>query len=56
MLLLYIFAKATNNFTYVVPSTCFPKTNIENISKGIALHLRRIYDSDSKFEKRSAEY
>ena len=59
LLLLYIFAKATNSFTYVVPSTCFPKTNIENISKGIkgiALHLRRTYDSDSKFEKRSAEY
>ena len=56
LFLLYIFTKATNSFTYVVSSTCFPKTNIENISKGIALHLRRIYDSDSKFEKRNAEY
>ena len=52
---IYIFSKATNSFTYVLPSTCFPKTNIENIPKGIALHLRRICDSDSKFEKHSAE-
>ena len=51
-----IFSKATSSFTYVLPSTCFPKTNIENIPKGVALRLRRIYDSDNKFEKRSAEY
>ena len=51
-----IFSKATKSFTYVLPSTCFPKTNIENIPKGVALRLRRIYDSDNKFEKRSAEY
>ena len=51
-----IFCKATSSFTYVLPSTCFPKTNIENIPKGVALRLRRICDSDSKFEKRRAEY
>ena len=51
-----IFSKATNSFTYVLPSTCLLKTNIENIPKGVALRLRRICDSDSKFEKRSAEY
>ena len=51
-----IFSKATNSFTYVLSSTYFPKSNIENIPKGVALHLRRICDSDSKFEKRSAEY
>ena len=51
-----IFSKATKSFTYVLPSTCFPKTNIENIPKGVALRLRRICDSDNKFEKRSAEY
>ena len=32
-----IFSKATKSFTYVLPSTCFPKTNIENIPKGVAL-------------------
>ena len=46
-----IFSKATNSFPYVLRKTCFPKNNIENIPKGIALHLRRICDSDSKFEK-----
>ena len=42
--------------TCYVPSTCFPKNNIENIPKGVALHLRRICDSYEKLEKRSAEY
>ena len=51
-----IFAKATNSFTYVLPSTCFPKNSIENISKGVALPLRRICDSDDKFEERSVQY
>ena len=37
-----IFSKATNSFTYVLPSTCFLKNNIENIPKGVALRLRRI--------------
>ena len=43
-----IFSKTTNNFTYVPSSTCFPKNIIENIPKGVALHLRRMCDSDSK--------
>ena len=51
-----IFAKATNSFTYVLHSTCFPKKSIENVSKGIALGLRRICDSDDKFEERSVQY
>ena len=51
-----MFAKDTDSFTYVLPSTCFPKNNIENIPKGVALRLRRICDSDEKFEKHSAEY
>ena len=48
-----VFSKATNSFTYVLPNTCFPKSNIETIPKGAALHLRRICDCDNKFEKRS---
>ena len=35
-----IFSKATSSFTYVLPSTCFPKTNIENIPKIVALRLK----------------
>ena len=50
------FAKDTESFTYVLPSMCFPKNNLESIPKGVALRLRRICDSDEKFEKHSAEY
>ena len=32
-----IFAKATNSFTYVPPSICFPKNSIENVPKSFAL-------------------
>ena len=35
-ILVDIFAKATNSFTYVFPSTCFPKISIENLPKGTA--------------------
>ena len=41
----------TDSLTYLLPSTCFPKNNIENIPTGVALHLRKICDSDEKFEK-----
>ena len=51
-----IFSKTSINFTYVLSSNYFPKINIENIPKDVALHLRRICDFDSKFEKYSAEY
>ena len=37
-----IFAKATNSFTYILPSTSFPKNRTENVPKGVALRLRRI--------------
>ena len=51
-----LFAKDTDSFTYDLPSTCFPKTNIENIPKGVPLRLRRICDSDEKFENHNVEY
>ena len=44
------------SFMYVLPGTRFPKSEIENIPKGVALSLRRICDSDEKFEKYPAEY
>ena len=49
-------AKATNSFTNLLPSTCFPKNSIENIPKGVTLWLRRIFDSDDKFEEHSFQY
>ena len=51
-----MFVKPTNSFTYVLPSTCYPKKNINNVPKGIALRLRRICDTDEKFDIRSSEY
>ena len=37
-------------------STCYPKNNICNIPRGIAVRIRRICDGDETFEKRSSEY
>ena len=51
-----MFVKDNISFTYVPSSTCFSKHNTENIPKGAALCLRRICDSDEKFEKHSTEY
>ena len=51
-----VYAKPTNSFSYTSPNTCYPKNNICNIPKGIALRLRRICDDDETFDKRSTEY
>ena len=40
------FSKPTNSFTYVLRSTCYPKRNIKNVPKDIALRRKRICDSD----------
>ena len=52
-ILVDIFAKATNSFTYVLRSNCFRKNIIENVPEGVALRLRIICDSDDKFEEHS---
>ena len=51
-----VFVKSTNSFSYTKPNTCYPKNNICNIPRGIALRLRRICDDDEILEKRSSEY
>ena len=51
-----VYSKPTNSFTYVDLQTCYPSRNINKIPEGIALRLRRICDSDEKYEKRSNEY
>ena len=51
-----VYAKSTNSFTYVLPSTCFPQKSINKVLKGIPLRLRRIYDSDEKFDIRRSKY
>ena len=55
-ILVNIFPKATNSFTYVLPSNWFSKNSTENVPKGVGLRLRRIFDSDDKFEERSVQY
>ena len=51
-----VFSKLTNSFTYVLPCPCYPNRKIKNVPKGIALRLRRICDSDEKYDQRSEEY
>ena len=51
-----VYSKPTNSFTYVNSKTCYPSRNINKIPEGIALRLRRIFDSDEKYEKRSNKY
>ena len=51
-----VYAKPTKRFTYVLSSTCDPKKSIDKVPKGIALRLRRICNSDEKFDIRSSEH
>ena len=51
-----VYVKPTRSFTFVLPSACYPKRNINNIPKSIALRLRRICDSDEKLAMRSDEH
>ena len=51
-----VHAKPTNSFSYTSLNTYYPKNNICNIPKGIALRLRRLCDDDETFNKRSTEY
>ena len=55
-ILVDVFSKPTNSFTYVMPSTYFSRRNIEKVPEAVTLQLRRICDTDSKFKIRSNEY
>ena len=44
------FAKSTNSFSYTTPNTCYPRNNICNIPRGVALRLRGICNADETFE------
>ena len=45
-----------NSFTYVLPTTCYPRKSMNNIPHGIALRLRRNCDSDEKVKHQSEKY
>ena len=51
-----VFAKPTSSLTYVKPNTYYPRKNINNVPRGIALILHRICDTDEKIESRANEY
>ena len=51
-----MYSKPTNSFTYVLPSTCYQRKNINIVPRGIALSIRRICDNDEIFAARSKEY
>ena len=48
--------KPTDSFTYVLPTTGYPRKNINNIPHAIALRLRQTCYSDEKFNHRREEY
>ena len=50
------YEKPTHSFTYVLPSTSYPKKSINKVPKGLALRLRRICNSVEKSDIRSSEY
>ena len=49
-LLVDVFAKPKNSFTYVKPSTSYPHKSINKVPHGIALRLYQVCDIDEKFE------
>ena len=51
-----VFSKPTNSFTYVMPITCYPSNNINNVPRLIALRLKRICNSNEKFTACSNEH
>lgn len=48
--------KPTNGFTYVIPPTCYRHKNIKDAPRGNVLSLRRICNTDEKFESHANEY
>ena len=40
----------------MLPTSCYPRKSLNNLPRGIALRLRRICDTDEKFDSRSIEY
>ena len=51
-----VYPKSTNSYSYTKSNTCYPKNNICNILRGIALRPTRICDDDETFDKRSSKY
>ena len=53
-----IFAKPIDSLSYTTSSSCYSKTFLSNVTKGIALRLRRINgdDDDVTLDKRSSQH
>ena len=55
-LLVDVYSKPANSFTYVMPSTCYPMKSINKVSQWIALRLQRICNTTEKYESRADAY
>ena len=51
-----VYSKSTDSHLYLLPDSCHPKKNTENIPYGVALRLRRICSKEETFDNRSKEY
>ena len=51
-----VYSKPIDSHLYLLPDSCHPKENTENIPYGVALRLWRTCSKEATFEKRSKEY
>ena len=51
-----VYLKPTDSHLYLLPDSCHPKENTENILYGVAFRLRRICSKEETFDNRSKEY
>ena len=40
----------------MLPTSCYSRKSLNNITRGIALRSRHVFDTDEKFNSRSIEY
>ena len=51
-----VYSKPTDSHLYLHATSCHNRASINGISKGVALHLRRLCSSDEEFDRQAAEY
>ena len=51
-----VYSKPPDFHLNLLPDSCHPKENTENIPYGVALRLRRICSKEETFDNRSKEY
>ena len=51
-----VYSKLTDSHLYLLPDSCHPKENTENIPYGVAFRLKRICSKEETFDNRSKVY